>query len=322
MGHEAMSSTNDIIHAVAAEWHATSERDDFDWEGFTAWLEADPRHARAFDEIALADALVADHAATLASDGEGESPSGNVIAIRPRGSLRWPLWASGAVAAALVAFVAVPRFIEPPPQVYTTAAQTRTLALADGSRIVLAPQSRLEIGGRQQQRMTLAGGAWFEVRHDPARQLAIVVGDETISDVGTTFDVQETRDSLRVSVAEGALSVVSETLDRPVQLPAGRALVLDRRNKTAEVRETGGDATGAWRDGRLTYNQVPLRLVVVDLARYARLKVVADKAVADRRFSGTLMIGHGDDAARDLSQLMGLALDAGPDGYRLYAPTR
>lgn len=310
-----MNSSDDPIHLAAADWHAASDGDGFDWDGFTAWLEADPRHARAYDEVALTDALVHDHAAVLARTTEAVADA-SVVPFAPRRA-RWPLWAGGAVAAALVAVIAVPRFAEPAPQVYETAATSRTLALNDGSTIVLAPRSRLEIAGRDQARMKLAGGAWFDIRHDPARNLAIAVGDETITDIGTAFDVQNATETLRVAVAEGALGVVSDTLDRPIRLEAGRALALDRRTHSAQVGPTETAAAGEWRRGRLSYDQAPLRLVADDLARYAGVTVAVDEAVAGRRFSGTLITGNGKAAARDLSELMGLALVAGVDGYRL-----
>lgn len=325
MGHDTMSSTDDqgqlgAVNSAAADWHAASERDDFDWDGFTSWLEADPRHARAYDEVAMTDALVRDHALSLAGNFEA-AVDDSIVAFVPRRA-RWPLWAGGAVAAALIAMVAVPRFAEPAPQVYETATAARTLALNDGSTVVLAPRSRLEIAGRDQGRMTLAGGAWFDIRHDPARNLAIVVGDETIRDIGTAFDVQNTAGDLRVTVTEGVLSVSSDALDQPIRLTAGRALTLDRRQQAAQVGASDASSAGEWRNGRLTYDQATLRLVADDLARYAGVTVKVDQAVAERRFSGTLITGNGQAAARDLSELMGLALVTGADGYRLRERTR
>ena len=72
----------------------------------------------------------------------------------------------------------------------------------------------------------------------------------------------------------------------------------------------------------MSYQQIPLRLVTDDLARYAGVRIGVDKAIAARLFSGTLITGNGNEAARDLSQLMGLVLVAGPDGYRLRERTR
>lgn len=316
-----MTSADDPIHLAAADWHAASDSDDFDWDGFTAWLEADPRHSIAYDHVALTDAAVRDHTKDPGVMWPG-SDIGETVVVSAERRTRWPLWAGGAIAAALVAMVAVPRFVEPAPQVYATGAALRTLKLADGSTIVLAPRSRLEIAEQDQSRIRLAGGAWFDIRHDPARTLTIAVGNETISDIGTAFDVQNTPDGLRVAVTEGVLSVTSETLDRPLRLDAGRALALDRRSNTAQVRALAAGSAGEWRNGRLTYEQTPLPLVAGDLARYAGIGIAVDSSVADRRFSGTLIIGNGKEAARDLSQLMGLALVAGPDGYRLRQSSR
>ena len=56
------------IEEEAAAWQVASANDDMDWDGFTRWLEADPRHRRAFDEVALADTLVDDHRESLAQE--------------------------------------------------------------------------------------------------------------------------------------------------------------------------------------------------------------------------------------------------------------
>jgi len=310
-----MNRDEETIIAEAAGWHAASEDDAFDWDAFVAWLEADPRNAQAYDQVALADAVLQEHTAAL-SKADGDDASNGVELARRR-RFGWAPWAGGAVAAALVAAVAIPRFAEPAPQVFDTGARSRVVALGDGSSVVLAPRSRLEIAGRKQDRLTLAGGGWFDIRHDPARSLAITVGDETIRDVGTRFDVQNTAGDLRVAVAEGAVSIESDAFDAPVRLNAGRALSLDRAAKVAQTAAFDPSAAGRWRQGRQTYQQAPLTLVAADLARYAGVRVDVDDAVADRRFSGTLITSHGDGAARDLSQLMGLALDARNGSYRL-----
>ncbi|MEP7317054.1 MAG: FecR/PupR family sigma factor regulator [Sphingomicrobium sp.] len=39
----------------ASEWLAVQASDSFDWDGFTTWLEADPAHRKAYDELALID---------------------------------------------------------------------------------------------------------------------------------------------------------------------------------------------------------------------------------------------------------------------------
>ena len=62
----------------------------------------------------------------------------------------------------------------------------------------------------------------------------------------------------------------------------------------------------------------PLALVAADLSRYAGVKVNVADALRNRQFSGTLVIGNGEAALRDLSRLMGVELSLAAHGaYRL-----
>jgi transmembrane sensor len=60
-----------------------------------------------------------------------------------------------------------------------------------------------------------------------------------------------------------------------------------------------------------------LPLVLDDLNRYAGIRVIMPDSLQNRRFSGSLIIGNGEAAIRDLAQVMGLPLDRTGDSYRL-----
>lgn len=315
-----MTGDEDDILAQAATWHANSERDDMDWDGFTAWLEADARHREAYDEIALADALALEHrdalhaaapvAAPLAANDEDAAVPHPVFG-------GWKRWAGVAIAASLVAVLAVPQFGRSNSRLYETDAQSRQIALDDGSNVLLAPHSSLTIEGKRQERMALTGGAWFAIRHDPSRPLAITAGDVRISDIGTQFDVQAHGNDVRVEVAEGTVRVAGEALPQAIDLTAGKGVHYDGAMGTATVAPVAQEDAGEWRSGRLTYHSAPLPLVTADLARYASVNVTLPDELRSRRFSGTLVLGNGDTAIRDLSQVMGLGLRRNAGGYRL-----
>ena len=321
-----MNRDEDGIFAEALRWHADTLRDDMDWDGFTAWLEADARHAAAYDAVALGDALIDEHRGHLAGaaaenrhandDADAApvpaTPAPPVVVRRG-----WMRWAGMAIAASLAAVLVAPQIMPPPPQVYTTSADSRTVALEDGSSVLLAPHSTLSIEGRHQQRMALSGGAWFDIRHDPSRALAITAGGVEIGDIGTRFDVQEAAGKVRVEVAEGEVQVSAAPLAQPIRLVEGRGLVYDGKGGTAVVRPLGAEAIGEWRQGRLSFDGAPLLLVAADLSRYAGLRVTVAPGLRDRAFSGTLVIGDGEAALRDLSQVLGVDLRRGPDGLVL-----
>ena len=300
----------DRILDSAATWHAASMDDAMDWDGFTRWLETDPRHRLAYDEVALADAAVIEHRAAL----HRPEPA-NDVEITPRSRPRLA-WAGGAIAAALVVVLAISPIMRDPATTYATQDASRTIALQDGSQVILAPHSTLE-ARRGDTRLALVGGAYFAVPHDPSRQLEIAAGPVTISDIGTRFDVQASTTDVRIAVAEGEISAVAASLDRPLTVAAGQALEFYGDERAATLRRVASATVGGWRRGQLTFSDAPLALVVADLQRYAGVHVAVSKSLRDRRFSGSLNIRDGGAAARDLAGLMGLALRADGNGYRL-----
>ena len=325
-----MNRLNDQILAEAVRWHIASGGDAMDWDAFTLWLEADPRHSAVYDEVALTDGTLQDHREvleTLPGMAEGEEEPAPPVAandggeeiVRPAFIKRWR-WAGMAIAASLAAVLAVPQFLSPAPQIYETAAASRQIALEDGSVITLAPRSRITIEGRSQDRMALSGGALFDIRHDPGRQLSITAGDLHISDIGTRFDVQAQDQLVRVAVVEGKVEVNADSLDAPVRLSAGNGLSFDGKAGQARVAAVRAEDVGGWRNGRLSYDDAPLALVVADLRRYAGVKVAVPEALRGRHFSGTLVIGDGNAALRDLAQVMGLRLGGRAGAWRLEQP--
>jgi transmembrane sensor len=118
------------------------------------------------------------------------------------------------------------------------------------------------------------------------------------------------------------VSVGSAALARPVRLAAGHGLRYDAAAGRAETRTVAAGDFGEWRDGRLTFDSVPLSLVVADLSRYAGVKIDLAEGLQNRQFSGTLALGDGDAALRDLAQVMGLAVERHGAGYRLSSGTR
>jgi transmembrane sensor len=293
---------------AAARWHLASVRDDMDWDGFTAWLEADPSHRSVYDEIALADEL----AGRCPPEALPEPAAADAESAPPRS--RWPLWAGGALAATLAALLIIPQVNGPRTVTYLAGRDARTIALADGSRIILAPSSRLTASGAGAQELTLEGGALFDIRHDPRRVMTIRAGGIEVADIGTRFEIQATPGAVRVEVGEGAVRIAGDALAAPVRLAAGKRFAFDRTHARATISAVSRTDVGEWREGRLTFDDAPLTLVAEDLLRYADAKMVLSPALAERRFSGTLSIRDGDAAIRDVAQIMGLRLvrDGGP----------
>lgn len=252
-----------------------------DWEAFTAWLEADPAHGDAYDALALADAdLDALPRAT---------PTPIELAPVRRGPSRRAFlgWGSAAVAAALVgAITLLPA--NGTYEVATGPGERRVIALEDGSRIDINGSSRVTLD-RDTPRFARveSGEALFTVIHDDTHPFRVEAGEARLVDLGTVFNVLHAQDRTDVAVSEGAVEYVRGR--ETVRLDAGMSL-RQQGESPAEISRIENDAVGAWRQGRLSFSSASYADVAADLSRNLGIEIAADAGVADRRFSGVIVL--------------------------------
>ena len=307
------------IEETAARWHVAQADDDMDWLAFTEWLEADPRHRHAYDAIALLDTRI--DAARLQLSRAFPSQ-----AAAQRGLPKAAYW--GALAAILLVVLGIGglRLVsERGPQTVAYQAPigaSRSLALPGGSSATLAPGSVLHIGTSRETPMTLEGKAFFDVRHDPSQSMVVRAGGYEIRDIGTRFEVLATDRMIRVAVAEGRVALRSSERSGGVEIGAGKALTVTRTGAIADVRPANASAIGAWRQGPLAYDDVPLAMVAADIARATGQAVTIDPSISRRRFSGVIATGDRATMVASLSALAGLKMRMEGDAVRLDDGTR
>src|SRR6266851_4228672 len=170
-----------------------------------------------------------------------------------------------------------------PMREFTTArGQRAEMRLADGTRILLSVDSKLRVPGdygAAGRDVYVDGEAYFEVLHDATKPFAVHAGNAVVRDLGTRFGVRayagERR--VRVVVAEGKVTLRSATAadtasPAPVLSPGdlGR---LDASGALSLAQGVNVQHYLAWTDGRLAYQDAPLRDVLPDLARWYDLDV-------------------------------------------------
>ncbi len=289
-----------------------------DWDGFTDWLEADTRHAAAYDAACDTDAAVV----ALFSTPAPISVRGATPAPSPhRFSRRW-IAGGGAVAAALaLLFVYTGR--EPasaPYSIATRAGISQTVELEPGTQIVLNGDSRVTLDRERPRYASLdRGEALFIVRHDDARPFTVDVGEAKLVDLGTVFNVARTDDATRIAVSEGVVLYNPDT--DAVRLDAGKSLeVADGR---LTVRSVSLEAVGSWRDGTLVYDDAPLTQVAGDLSRSLGVGITLSPELRARRFSGTLAVrGAPADVLPRIAPLLGGAAYRDDGGWTVGSRAR
>ncbi|MFL5580134.1 MAG: FecR family protein [Gemmatimonadaceae bacterium] len=268
-----------------------------------------PFEAGAAGEVDVEAALARLKARRGAEEGGPEMPA-RVIPLQRRQARvsRRAAWGGLGIAAAAAGVIGVAlvmhdadgaRLAAAGSAVTTSVGQRDSVRLPDGSRVVLAPGSRVTVArgyGEGARTVTLDGMALFTVRHDGERPFTVRAGGALVRDVGTVFTVRTDGvggDGVAVSATEGAVALREAGADGPnsaseVVLRAGDRGELRPGAVPLVTRGAAGADDAAWARGRLSYRAVPLEQVRADLRRWYGLELqVDDPALAGRRITAT-----------------------------------
>lgn len=306
-----MSATDMTIERDALDWLVRVNDSDFDqWDAWDAWLTADARHAEAYWRLAETEGEAVEALRTAPARVMPKIRRGRVLAL-PRHAAMAAVVGVLALGVAWVGWSALPR----PWSVETAPGEQRTVTLADGSIVVLDGATRLTLDRRKPREVTLeAGRALFEVEHDDAHPFLVAVGDTTLTDLGTVFDVTRLQNGARVSVSEGSVRVDAAGA-RAVLSPGDSAVTSVRGLERGAIAPEDVDS---WREGRLSWSGARLAVVAQDLSRALNRPVEVAPSLADRRFSGSLTTtasSNGQKARLEL--LLGVRIVETGDGWRL-----
>jgi transmembrane sensor len=289
-----MKSEPDDVIDQAIAWHLRrGEMDDADWRAFIVWLEISASHANAYDAIALQD---------IPSVPIVETPQAANDNRRRlfRNRRRWAVGV-GAVAAMAVGLAFVPR--SDPYSIVTQAGEQREIALSDGTRIEVNGATRLTLDHGNLRVATLdRGEAIFHVRHDSGAPFTVTSGGQAIEDAGTVFNVSREGPRLDVQVAEGA--VVFAPDKESLRLTAGGAVTVNDESRTMAVSRVAVATVGGWRQGVLSYANVPLSVIRDAVVRRYRTDMILTDDLSQRPFTGMVRL-TGDDK-RDIPHLAAL----------------
>ena len=145
----------------------------------------------------------------------------------------------------------------------TKSGEQRIVALPDGSKAHLAPESILRVKyGEDLREVNLAGDAFFEVKE--GMPFTVNTSEGKLEVVGTSFSV-EARNALLVACATGKVKVTRKT-DETV-LTSGFA-VSNTAVGLSKVSSIPIDAIAPWRSGRLLLKGLSVAEVAKNVERY------------------------------------------------------
>jgi transmembrane sensor len=294
---------------------------DVDLERFELWCNQDERHGRAFDEALAAWINVGEHAT-----------SPKVLAMRHaalgrarRAERRWN-WR--AIAAAVCFLVLAPiigvvwySMRQPQVQILQTAhGEQRVIMLSDGSRLSLDALSEVRVRYTPDVRNLelIAGRANFEVAKDMTRPLKVRVGPRIVTALGTVFSVERESADVVVTLVEGSVAVTTRDVPNShIQMSPRQELRISDRGEVRLRDNIDPEQALAWREGKLIFDDEPLRAVVARMNKYGATRIAVTGEANELRVGGVFKAGDTMAFVDAMQSYFPLAIDHGPNTVTL-----
>lgn len=290
----------------AMQWHLRLKDDgatEEDRRAFQAWLDRDPRHARAYRDAEWLWQEIGAPARLMAERRRARSSRRS----RP---VRRAAWATAACV--LVAMLVVAGVWRDPglidrlsADIATRPGETREVKLADGSRLFVGADSAVDVDiSKESRELTLRRGRlWVDVMSDGQRAFSVVTGMVHARVMGTRFAVEGNDGPVQGSVLGADQQVVAT--DGVLGTPRG----LD------------ASAQLAWHRGRLIFDRASLAEVAIQLERMLPGRVIsAGGRAADVRLSGSFPIDDPDAILSALKASLGVQVTRIPGAIIWLSP--
>jgi len=202
------------------------------------------------------------------------------------------------------------------PDARTDRGEVRTLALADGSGLVVDTQTALDVritgGGRQVD--LFDGRVLAQVAHDPGRPFTIRTGDGTVTALGTAFSVHRDGRRTLVTVIASRVRACPAAAGDCLELGAGdRALMT--QGGVSRLPPVDPATAAAWTTGWLVVDDQPLTDVLAELNRYRAQPIRFDATgLRDIRVTGSYPLGDTDRALQAMAAALGVRVVPLGDG--------
>jgi len=319
------------IEAEAARLYLNARASDApeDWHVAYDWIALDPAHGFAFAKAEAGWELSERLTELPAGRDDRPEPSANV----PTEAVAWVepnegtkahrlgrrdllLGLAAAAAVAGITSTVALRLAGSVDHYRTALGETRTVRLADGSRVHLNTDSSIEVSLRDDIRSIklLKGEAQFDVAHDAKRPFIVNADGTLVRAVGTMFNVRLRADVTELTVIEGIVAVRNG--DSAVRrIESGRSAAV----RSGSIAVTHLDPAKikqrvAWQEGMVEFQGDTLAQAVEEFNRYRQTPlVIGDPAIASLRVGGAFRLDRSQDFVDALESGFGVRAVSGSD---------
>ena len=292
-------------------------------QGLRKWLDADPVNAKAFE--AASDTWELSQTLRRVMPVPREQRPSRMFRSEPK---RIRAWAAIAASVLVVAGAGAYVYLDHFSVLRTGVGEQRTLALEDGSRVVLNTDTRIvERYSSRERRIELKSGeAFFDVAPQATRPFIVNAGGRAITALGTSFVVRGDERELAVTLVDGKVAVSGGSADsrtaaavgtfeeRDIVLEPGERVTFVRATRLVRVDTPALESVTAWRRGQVVLDKTPLATAIEEMNRYSETKIASGdesgkpSGCPDLAINGLFQAGDSDKFANVISEAYGLTV--------------
>ena len=222
-----------------------------------------------------------------------------------------------------------PMILPSSPSFTAARGESRHVALADGSRLVVNTASEVRVDfSRTERTVELARGeAFFDVAKDASRPFVVRSGDVLVRAIGTKFSVRRLASGTDVLVAEGRVHVARAASDtakappKPIELASGHRARVPTGGEPVLLSSVDPARATAWTSGKVEFEEATLAEVIGEVNRYtAKEFVLEDPVLGEIRLTGRFHVGDIESVKFALSERFGIAAAEERHRIRLSRP--
>lgn len=315
-------SSKEDIQEQACLWVSRLDRSLSDEEHvqLNAWLKESKAHKTALLEAASLwdDMSVLNELSGLFPRNADASPRSQRV-LRTRAT--WSIAAAFLVMTIAVGmivdrawFATAPEFVQISDKVQTGIGEQKNVVLADGSTLHLNTNSIVTVNFSEDARniVLLRGEAHFDVAHDTSRPFSVTAGNNTVTAVGTAFNMQYVDDNAFELVVTDGKVLVKDRFNafqsnsslfssKPIaeegllMFAGEKATVKGDVEARKNLTQNDIDDDLAWQQGMIVFKGEPLETVLAEIGRYTPVRfTITEEALRHRRVAGYFKVGDID----------------------------
>jgi transmembrane sensor len=165
------------------------------------------------------------------------------------------------------------------------------LVLADGTKVWLNAESSItfptSFSGKERV-VKITGEAYFEVVHDALHPFKVKVGDQTIEDLGTQFNINAYLDEpyMKTTLINGKVKITEGS--QVTLLKPGFQAVVSPSGSSITVQAADLDQVMAWKNGNFEFEGTPLKDIMRQISRWYDVDISYKGTIEDAEFGGSI----------------------------------